>query len=561
MRFHSWCPPEAAFIAADKAGFYLHVEGPSWANHGTALGYGRPIDQYIYDETNRIVDAYGNHPSFCMMAYGNEPAGRNQVKYLSEFVSYWKARDNRRVYTHASIGMSWALVPENEFIVRSGPRGLPWDKPPETMFDYKPRIENDTIPYVAHEMGQWCVFPNFREIEKYTGVYRAKNFELFKEDLEDHHMGDQAEDFLMASGRLQVLCYKSEIEAALRTPGMAGFQLLSLNDFPGQGSAIVGILDVFWDEKGYTNAEEFKRFCNQTVPLARFSKFVYKNNDTLHASVEVSHFGSDTLLNVTPEWKITLEGKKTLAEGNFNRLDIPFGNCQQLGKIDFSLSGIEDPAKLNLEVRVGEFTNSWDFWVYPAELPAINTDEIYVCDTIDSKAEETLREGGKVLLLAAGKIEKGKDVVQYLKPVFWNTSWFRMRPPHTLGILCDPEYPIFRDFPTESHSNMQWWEIVNRQQVMNLDNFPPDFRPLAQPIDTWFLNRRLGLIFEAKVGKGKLMVVSADLQTDLENRPAARQLRYSIEKYMQSGKFRPKGKVEIEGVKDLFAGEIENQTP
>jgi hypothetical protein len=399
------------------------------------------------------------------------------------------------------------------------------------------------------------VFPNFREIEKYTGVYRAKNFELFKEDLEDHHMGDQAEDFLMASGKLQVICYKSEIEAALRTPGMAGFQLLSLNDFPGQGSAIVGILDVFWDEKGYTNAEEFKKFCNQTVPLARFSKFVYKNNDTLNASVEVSHFGSDTLLNVTPEWKITVESKKTLAEGNFDRRDIPFGNCQQLGKIDFPLSGIENPAKLNLEVRVGEFTNSWDFWVYPAELPAINTDEIYVCDTIDSKAEETLREGGKVLLLAAGKIEKGKDVVQYLKPVFWNTSWFRMRPPHTLGILCDPGHPIFRYFPTESHSNMQWWEIVNRQQVMNLDNFPPKFRPLVQPIDTWFLNRRLGLIFEAKVGKGKLMVVSADLQADLENRPAARQLRYSIEKYMQSGKFRPKGKVEIEVVKDLFIAE------
>jgi hypothetical protein len=570
MRFHSWCPPEAAFVAADKMGFYLHVEGPSWANHGTALGYGRPIDQYIYDETNRIVDTYGNHPSFCMMAYGNEPAGRNQVEYLTKFVSYWKAKDNRRVYTHASIGMSWALVPGIEYIVRSGPRGLPWDNPPETMFDYKSRIDKDTVPYVTHEMGQWCVFPDFREIPEYTGVYRAKNFELFQEDLADHYMGGQAKDFLMASGRLQVLCYKNEIEAGLRTPGLAGFQLLCLNDFPGQGSAIVGLVNVFWEEKGYIKSREFTTFCNQTVPLARFPKFVYKNTETFHASAEVFHFGNDTLMDVSPRWKISLyngkpdkikrissgkksgEGKRTIAEGQFESRNIPLGNCIQLGDIDFLLNDIKEPSKLNLEISIGKYSNSWDFWVYPAEPEALYKDEIYICDTLDTKAETLLRNGGKVLLLAAGKIEKGKDVVQYLKPVFWNTSWFRMRPPHTLGILCDPRHPLFREFPTEFHSNMQWWEILNRQQVMDLDDFPPDFRPLVQPIDTWFMNRRLGLIFEAKVGKGKLLVVSADLQHDLENRPAAKQLRFSIEKYMSSGRFHPRKKVEIDVIKGLF---------
>ncbi|RPI03011.1 MAG: beta-glucuronidase, partial [Ignavibacteriae bacterium] len=245
MRFHSWCPPEAAFEAADKSGFYLQVEGPSWANHGVTLGDGLPVDQYIYDETNRIVDAYGNHPSFCMMAYGNEPAGKNQVAYLSKFVKYWKGKDNRRVYTSASIGRSWPLVPESEFIVRSEPRGLPWKDRPESIFDYSDRIEKYTVPYVVHELGQHCVFPDFKEIKKYTGVYKAKNFELFKEELAKYHMGDQAEAFLMSSGKLQVLCYKSEIEAALRTRRLAGIQLLGLNDYSGQGTALVGVLDVF----------------------------------------------------------------------------------------------------------------------------------------------------------------------------------------------------------------------------------------------------------------------------------------------------------------------------
>ncbi|HQU74262.1 MAG TPA: glycoside hydrolase family 2 TIM barrel-domain containing protein, partial [Calditrichia bacterium] len=273
MRFHSWCPPEAAFIAADKIGFYLQPEGPSWANHGSSIGDGNPIDQYIFDETERILRAYGNHPSLVMMAYGNEPAGENQVEYLGNYVNHFKAKDPRRLYTGASIARSWPVVPESEFIVRSEPRGLPWNRMPQSRFDYRDKIAPYPVPYVTHEMGQFCVFPDFSEIAQYSGVYQARNFQLFQEDLADHHMGDQARDFLMASGKLQALCYKSEIEAALRTPGSAGIQLLGLNDFPGQGTALVGVLNVFWGEKGYITPGEFRRFCNSTVALARLPKF------------------------------------------------------------------------------------------------------------------------------------------------------------------------------------------------------------------------------------------------------------------------------------------------
>jgi hypothetical protein len=222
MRFHSWCPPEAAFVAADKAGFYLHVEGPSWANHGSGLGLGRPIDQYIYDETNRMAKWYGNHPSFCMMAYGNEPSGK-QVEYLTKFVDYWKAKDPRRLYTGAAVGGSWPVIPNNEYMARAGARGLAWNQRPESYSDYSKQIAQFNVPFVAHEMGQYCAFPDFKEIKKYTGIYKAKNFELFKEDLKDHGMADEAEKFLMASGKLQALCYKHEIEKAMRTPVTLAF--------------------------------------------------------------------------------------------------------------------------------------------------------------------------------------------------------------------------------------------------------------------------------------------------------------------------------------------------
>ncbi|NTD97563.1 beta-glucuronidase [Agrobacterium tumefaciens] len=552
MRFHSWCPPEAAFIAADLTGFYLQPEGPSWANHGTSIGDGKPIDQFIYDETNRMSKNYGNYASFCMMAYGNEPRGR-QVEYLTKFNNYWKAKDSRRLYTGASVGGSWPVIPNNEFMVRGGARGLDWGNQPESISNYAKQIEQFTVPFVAHEMGQYCVFPNFEEIKKYTGVYKAKNFEMFQEDLADHDMADQAKDFLMASGKLQALCYKNEIEKALRTPNYNGFQLLSLNDYPGQGTALVGVLDAFWDEKGYITAKEFKRFSNSTVPLLKVPKFVYKNNESLDASVEVAHFGKAPLVNATISWRIKDAAGAILEQGAFDQKTLPIGNCIQIGDIRFALNSIQKATHLNLEVSINgtEFANDWNFWVYPAELPKLKT-SFYYTEQLDEQARRILDEGGNVFLNAAGKVVKGKEVVQTFLPVFWNTSWFKMRPPHTLGILCDPKNPALENFPTENHSDMQWWEIVNKAQVMNLEDFPSGFRPIIQPIDTWFLNRRLALVMEAKVGKGKLMVSSANLSPDLKDAPAAQQLYFSLQQYMMSEKFNPKYEVAFNTVKDIF---------
>ncbi|WEK20166.1 MAG: beta-glucuronidase [Candidatus Pedobacter colombiensis] len=552
MRFHSWCPPEAAFIAADQVGFYLQPEGPSWANHGSSIGDGKPIDQFIYDETNRMSKNYGNYASFCMLAYGNEPRGK-QVEYLTKFNNYWKAKDSRRLYTGASVGGSWPVIENNEFMVRAGARGLDWGKRPESISDYSKQIAQFNVPFVAHEMGQYCVFPDFKEIKKYTGVYRAKNFELFQEDLKDHDMADQAEAFLMASGKLQALCYKNEIEKALRTPGYSGFQLLSLNDYPGQGTALVGVLDAFWDEKGYITPKEFSRFCNSTVPLARIAKFVFQNNETFEAAIEVAHYGKSPVQNASLSWRIKNEDGAAVAKGIFEPKTLAITNCIQIGSIKFPLSSIKKASHLKLEVSIDGtiFANDWDFWVYPAELPKYKTG-FYYCTTLDDQAKKVLDEGGNVFLNAADKVVKGKEVVQTFLPVFWNTSWFKMRPPHTLGFVCDPKHPAFANFPTSYHSDMQWWEIVNKTQVMNLEDFPAGFKPIVQPIDTWFLNRRLALLFEARVGKGKLVVSSADLGPDKDNGPASKQLFFSLQQYMQSNQFAPKSELRFEVVKDLF---------
>ena len=552
MRFHSFCPPEAAMEAADLVGFYLQPEGPSWPNHGSSLGNGQPVDDYLWEEAKRIVKQYGNYPSFCMFAIGNEPRGR-WVAWVSRFVDYWKETDPRRVYTGASVGGSWAWQPRNQFHVKAGARGLDWNRRPESRSDFREKIDTVKQPFVSHETGQWCVFPDFTEIKKYTGVMRARNFELFREDLKDRHMGDLEADFLMASGKLQALCYKHEIERTLRTPGYAGFQLLSLNDYSGQGTALVGLLNAFWEEKGYIDAEEFRKFCAPTVLLARMDKFVFENDEILTADIETSHFGESDWQGAVIGWTVRDAYGKVLEQRKFPAQDIALGACQPLGAVSFALSGLEKAQKINLEVQIqgSDIRNDWDVWVYPKSLPEQANTEIHITDTLDSRAKNILAGGGKVLLLLDGKVEQGKEVVQHMTTSFWNTSWFKMRPPHTEGTLVNNYHPALCDFPTDSWTGLQWWELIQDNQVMELNAFPPGFQAIIQPIDTWFINRKLGMLFEANAGRGKLMVCSADISKNLDKRPVARQLRWSILSYMNSPRFIPEWTLNLTLIEDL----------
>jgi hypothetical protein len=561
MRFHSWCPPEAAFAAADQTGFYLQVECSSWANQSTTIGDGKPFDQYLYEESRRMVEQYGNHPSFCMMVYGNEPAGRNLKPFLSKFVNYWKERDSRRIYT---AGAGWPALPENDYISDPTPRIQRWGEgnksvingqAPRTDYNWSEFNSKYPQPVVSHEIGQWCVYPDFKEIAKYDGVLRARNFELFQETLKEHGMGQLADSFLLASGKLQALCYKADIEAALRTKDFGGFQLLDLHDFPGQGTALVGVLNAFWGEKGYISPTEYKRFCNSTVPLARMKKCIFTNDETFNADVEVAHYGDGPITGIIPEWKIKDKRGKIIQSGKLPKTNIPLGNGFKLGNISFPLTSVPTPEKLILEVTLNSVSNSWDFWVYPAKNKPIKDEgKIQVVQKLDPQTIQFLQNGGSVLLnLKQGSLvnEMGGDVKIGFSSIFWNTAWTRGQAPHTLGILCNPKHPALADFPTEYHSNWQWRDAMSHSNAINLSSFPAGIKPVVRVIDDWFTNRPLALIFEAKVGKGKILVSGIDLMQDLGKRPEAQQLLYSLKKYMAGTQFNPKTELGIDKVEKM----------
>lgn len=583
LRFHSWCPPEAAFAAADEIGFYYHVECASWANASTTLGDGKPVDRWIYDETERILRAYGNHPSFVMLLYGNEPGGDHHKDYLSRWVTHFRNADPRRLY---SAGAGWPQLPENEFHVTPDPRIQSWGgglksrinaAAPETLTDYRDYVTARAVPVISHEIGEWCVYPNFDEMKKYTGYLKPKNFEIFRDTLEAHGMAALARPFLHASGKLQALCYKEEIESALRTPGMGGFQLLDLHDFPGQGTALVGVLDPFWEEKGYVTAEEFHRFSGPTVPLARLSKRVFTPEETPSFRVEVAHYGPEPLRNISLGYKLVADDGTTYLEGQSTALNLPLGQSGPLQEWRPDLSRLPAPARYKFKVKLssrgllgyhparpGEgkpdsaiAENDWDIWIYPSHLPVVPASDITVVRELTPEAYAQLASGGKVLWLLPpgnvapdpklGKVELG------FSSIFWNTAWTRRQPPHTLGILCNPKHPLFAEFPTDSHTNWQWWYLIHRANPMILDGFSAKLQPTVQVIDDWVTARKLALAFEAKVGSGRLFVCSIDLMSDSPNELVVRQFRHSLLQYMKSDRFRPTVAVRPEQLRILSA--------
>ncbi len=560
IRFHSWCPPRAAFEAADELGLYLQVECSTWPNQSTSIGDSNPIDAFLFHEAENIVKEFGNHPSFCFLALGNEPAGKNRREFLSDFVSFWKNKDARRLYVSAG---GWPNLDVNDFISDSEPRIQHWEEglnslinasEPSTAYDWGDYTGSFKQPVVSHEIGQWCVYPNFREIKKYTGVYRARNFEIFQESLIKNGLIELADSFLLASGKLQTLCYKADIEAALRTPNFGGFQLLGLNDFSGQGTALVGPLDAFWEEKGYTSAAEYRRFNNSVVPLARMDRLIFSNQDAFSARIEAANY-KEEVDNVDIEWRVKDALNRVIQQGGFVVDKLPVGNGFKVGEIGFDLATIVDPSHMRLEVTMLEFENSWDFWVFPENKKATVFNDILLVNSMDSEALKKLEKGGKVLLsLEKGSLAKemGGDIAVGFSSIFWNTSWTNGQEPHTLGILCDPRHKAFSLFPTEYHSNYQWWDAMSRSGAIKISHLSEEIKPIVRVIDDWFTNRSLALLFEVKVGNGSVLVSGIDFHNDMDNRLASRQLLHSLLTYMNSSSFQPQVEVEVEKLMDLI---------
>lgn len=568
-RFHSWCPPEAAFAAADELGIYLQPELPLW-DHENSF---EDDDEYAFyqREQRRILDAYGNHPSFVLFALGNEMYGDRDR--MAELVDRGQSHDPRHQYAQGSnnfyedprlaeaddfwVSYRTGRADEDDVELRgSHPdhyHGHVNNEYPSTDHDYSSTIDSYDVPIVSHEIGQYQSYPDFEETEKYTGVLTPRNFETFENHLEAVEMEELAPEFVDASGALQVECYREEIEAALRTDGFGGFQLLDLQDFPGQGTALVGILDAFMDDKGFIRPEVWREFCSPIVPLVRLQSRTFTTGDEMVADVQVAHYGPETLESETLEWRLK-SGSTVVSAGSTMGQTLEQGELHDVGTIEVGFEECNAPQALELEVELTGTgaTNRYDVWVYPETRTVQDQDEVVVARSLEA-AREGLESGDDVLFFPDHDSLR-MSVGGAFQPDFWNYSHFKDRGnPGTLGLLIDDEHPALSAFPTATHSDWQWWPIVKHARPMVLDDMPDryvslegsdhGYLPIVQAIDNCYENRKLGIVFEMEMLDGNLLICTSPLP-DLDY-PEAQQLRRSLRAYVASDEFRPSQDVPV----------------
>lgn len=548
LRFHSWCPPEAAFEVADSLGFYLQVELPVWS---LKIGDDAETESFLRDEFERMVENYGNHPSFCLMSVGNEL--QHDFDWLNETVSQMKGRDPRRLYTTTSFtfekGHGGHPEPEDEFMVtqwtdKGWVRGQGVFETDRPAFDknYDKSLEGIDIPLVSHEIGQYAVYPRMSEIPKYTGTLNPLNFKYIREDLKSKGMLADSERMTQASGKLAAILYKEEIERALKTKGMTGFQLLGLQDFPGQGTALVGLVDAFWDNKGAVTEEWFREFCAPVVPLVDFGSAVYKSDDKLEGKISVANFSDKPLRDQKVSWTLTNEKSgKLLARGELNGIEIAQGVVGTVGCFEVPLSDVTEPSSVTLRVALDSGpANSWRLHVYPPR-------EAHIGDLLLTRSAEeaiaALNAGRDVLLAPSPDSISGLE--SKFLPVFWSPVHFPKQA-GTMGVMCDPDHPALAGFPNEGHSDWQWWGVARNAKVLNLDSISGAQR-IVSLIDNFVHNRKLAYIFEAKCGKGRLLFSAVDILNPQIELPELEALRNSLVDYMNERSFSPQGEIsEIE---------------
>ena len=584
-RFHSWCPPEACFEAADIEGIYLQPELPIWGN---LSGADDALMTFLLKEGRHIQETYGNHPSFVMFGLGNEMWGPENLSKLlgtfkrefpqilhaagsNDFLGYQGKLYGEdylttcRVgsepwgsyYTHARASFSFADAYDG---------GLLNHAYPNTQMNFGSANAETDVPVIGHETGQYQVYPNYAEMQKYVGALEPRNMAVFKERLEKAGMGSQAADFFRASGRWSALLYRADIEMNLRTPHWGGFQLLDLQDYPGQGSAYVGMLDAFMDSKGLISAEEWRQFCNEVVPLAVMEKYCWTNAETLKANVEVANYSANHLTDRVLAWCLQDSKGQMLQEGK-QTFTAYQGTLQEAAEIATSLRGVQKAEKLTLSLQIEgtDYRNVYDVWVYPEKHTMDAPADVLVTKDLNTAIKQ-LQEGGKVLLFPALENLQEQTVGALFQTDYWNYKMFKTicegngKPvsPGTMGLLVQNEHPALADFPTEYHTNWQWFPIVKQSRPMVLDRLPADYKPIVQVIDNIERNHKLGLLYEIKVGNGKLLVCMADIEA-AQDKPEARQLLQSMLEYVGSDKFQPSLQLTTAELQQLFTARAEER--
>lgn len=576
-RYHTACPPDAAFTAADLLGVYMAPELPFWgtvAEEGEE-GYDERERDFLFQEGFRILREYGHHPSFLWLSLGNELWGSKDV--LNRMMRAYREADDTKLYSSGANNYQFVpdvLDEENVFVgVRLGrerlirgsyamcdaPQGIVQMTAPESASNYDASIVPETlgqsgeagkvqiqygtgvkevdaqsadalipdVPVISHEVGQYVFYPDFSEISRYTGPLKPRNIEAMRENLERAGLYGEHEAFFRQTGHLAVDCYKREIETLLRSREVSGFQLLDLQDYTGQGTALVGVLNAMMENKGLISAEEWREFCAGTVVLGEFASFTGMMGEDIRFDVQISECDPEkqhTCIRCT-----LMDGERELYA-----CDVTPGARQ--GRLTDAVS-VTFPAEcyrdamqeritgLTVVLTLADGTrNHYPIWLIPPVDIRITREGIEKDGRMVAfvSAEEKADGAAIVVPSAEGQLPAEYCTDFWCYPMFRSISESMGKPVPvgTMGLSIDTASPLLKRFAQEDYTTPAWYAILQTAHVQRL---PSDIRPAVQMIDNTERCARLGILYQ----QDGLWYLTARLWEKPDD-PAVRALAWSL---------------------------------
>ena len=581
VRFHSHCEPEAAFTAADELGMLLQPELSNW-DPKDAFGTEESV-RYYRTELTAILKAYANHPSFVMLTLGNELQTQGEGRErMRELVRTAKKLDPTRMYANGSNAFygEEGCDPESDFytsqscrnvVIRgtfSGMRGYINEKYPSADHTYDGAMEEIRKEYqkpvFSFEVGQFEVLPDFEELESFHGISDPVNLKLIHKRVKEQGLLTVWKKYVAATGELSRLAYREEIEAAMRTKELSGISLLGLQDFPGQGTALVGMMNSHMEPKPYSFAdpERFREFFSESRILVKLPRYTYEAGERLTAEVEVANFGKKSIEGVL-RWTleerkcasecgnrepdgVAKSGKTVIAtEADTETKNCPSGSYTTIGILDIPFNMMPQNMALTLTVSIGNCTSSYPIWVYQKVNP-VCPENVYETRTFDEQTKEILQNGGRVYLSPDADKESLPNSIQpQFTTDFWSVGTFAEQE-GGMGQLIDTEHPIFRKFPTDFHTDWQWWIMAGKRAVI----LPRLMKSVITEMDSYAFLRPMAQLIEFQCLNGKVLLSTMELHKS-QQYPEARALQEAIYEYLSGEEFQPAEKLTEEELQAL----------
>jgi len=504
VRFHAWCPPDAAFSAADKLGVYLQVEMPMWINRDICpyeVGDDPIHESFYFREAKEIRKCYGNHPSFLMFSNGNENMG--DFALLEDIITMLKANDKRCFYTLTSNFDHPVHDCEDylsAFEMAHTPSRIQFlhDKVAEGSYiNYNEVVSKVPVPVISFEVGQYCVYPDVDCVEDYTGNMLPVNFDIIRKLMKEKGVYEKLKDYIKASGAMAAKLYKEDIEAVLRTPHFGGIQLLSASDYTGQSTATVGIMDVFFRDKEIIEKDVWRGFCGEVVPLFE-AKRIFENTENLIGRISLYDHGETPILK--PEYRVTIVKIRNQKDNEVIFNEVISCSTDNTAVLSYDLCCITEPAMLRIYISVEgnskHYTNFWNVFVYPAtgekDSTYANTEPKIKCISVDEFAK---------------RMEKSTNNTRYI-PVFWSPVHFPSK--DSYGAMIDNCSDILLNFPTDCYPDYQWKNLLDHAVGMDISEL--DVKPIVEMVPNFADNTRFSPLFETELDGKTCIVNGFDLE-------------------------------------------------